>query len=63
HSVHRRLTQLLVVERQQAFNHGRVLLVDYPLSTFRCDGKGAFERRFCVFVALKRQITNPMRGR
>ena len=59
HSVHRHLTQLLVVQRKQAFDHGRVLLANYPLATFRCHRESVLERRFSAFVALKRYITKP----
>jgi hypothetical protein len=34
HPVHRRLTQLLVVKREQAFDDGRVMLANCPLGTF-----------------------------
>jgi hypothetical protein len=39
HSVHRHLTQLLVVQRKHAFDHGRVLLADYPLPHFVSTGR------------------------
>jgi hypothetical protein len=45
HSVHRCLTQLLVVQRQQAFDYGGVLLADHPLRAFRCHRQSVLERR------------------
>jgi len=45
----------------QAFDHGRVLLADYPLGTFRRDREGVFERRFSVFVTIGRHLANPVR--
>jgi hypothetical protein len=55
--VHRCLAQLLVVQRQHAFDQGRVLLADDLLSVFRRHRQGVFERRFSVFITLKGHLT------
>src|SRR5260370_42705890 len=46
-------------DSKQAFDHGRVLLAEHPLGTFRCHRESVLERRFSAFVALKRYITKP----
>lgn len=57
--VHRWLTQLPVVQRQQAFDHRHVLLADGPLGAFRRHRVSVFERRFSLFATLKGHLTKP----
>jgi hypothetical protein len=59
HPVPRHRTELLVMQRKQALDHGRVLLADCPLAPVRRDVEGAFERRFGALVILKRDLAIP----